>query len=88
MLVPYPADLVGRVVLVLGKPKLAFFANDVEDLGEGVSAKCGIQSIVRKTNLSSNIGQIRVTCFSSSPINVELIHTCSEEDNNEFFHAA
>lgn len=86
VLVPYPADLVGGVVLVLGEPKFAFFANDIEDLG-GVSVKRRIQSIIIKTNLPSNIGQVRVTCFPSGPINVELVHTCSEEDNNKFFHA-
>lgn len=33
VLVPYPADLVGGVVLVLGEPKFAFFANNIKDLG-------------------------------------------------------
>lgn len=37
MLVPYPADQVVGVVLVLGKPELAFFANDVENLWYFVS---------------------------------------------------
>ena len=32
MLVPYPADLVRGVVLILGKPKLPLFANHVEYL--------------------------------------------------------
>lgn len=32
MLVPYPANQVIRVVLVLGKPKLALFTNDIENL--------------------------------------------------------
>ena len=32
MLVPDPADGVGRVVLVLRKPELAFFADYVKDL--------------------------------------------------------
>lgn len=32
VLVPYPSDLVGGVVLVFRKPKLAFFSNDIEDL--------------------------------------------------------
>jgi hypothetical protein len=29
---PDPADLVGRIVLVLRKPELAFLADDIEDL--------------------------------------------------------
>lgn len=32
MFVPDPADLVGRIVLVLRKPKFALCADDVEDL--------------------------------------------------------
>ena len=32
MLVPYPANQIIRVVLVLCKPKLAFLTNDVENL--------------------------------------------------------
>jgi hypothetical protein len=32
MFAPNPADLLGRIVLVLRKPELAFLANDVEDL--------------------------------------------------------
>lgn len=32
VLVPYPSDLVGGVVLVFRKPKLAFFSNDIEYL--------------------------------------------------------
>lgn len=32
MLVPNPADQVGGVVLILCKPKLAFLADDIEDL--------------------------------------------------------
>jgi hypothetical protein len=32
MLVPDPADLVRRVILILGEPKFPFFANDVKDL--------------------------------------------------------
>ena len=32
VLLPYPANLASRVVLVLGKPKLAFLPNNIEDL--------------------------------------------------------
>ena len=32
MLVPYPADLIRGVILVFGKPKLSFFADNVKYL--------------------------------------------------------
>ena len=37
MLVPYPADQVVRVILILRQPELALFANDIEDLGQEIS---------------------------------------------------
>lgn len=35
--VPYPADQVVRVILILCEPELALFADDIEDLREQVS---------------------------------------------------
>lgn len=32
MLGPDPADLLGRIVLVLGEPELAFLCDDIKDL--------------------------------------------------------
>ena len=37
VLVPYPADQVVGVILVLREPELAFFADDIEDLRWQVS---------------------------------------------------
>lgn len=34
MLVPDPSNLVVGVILVFGKPELALFANDIENLGK------------------------------------------------------
>lgn len=34
--VPYPANCLLRVVLVFGKPKFAFFSNDIKDLGKAI----------------------------------------------------
>ena len=37
VLVPYPADHVVRVILILRQPELALFANDIEDLEHDIS---------------------------------------------------
>jgi len=34
MLVPYPSDQIVGVILILGKPKLAFLADDIKNLNE------------------------------------------------------
>ena len=38
VLVPYPADQVVRIILILREPELALFADDIEDLSEQISA--------------------------------------------------
>ena len=55
MLVPDPADRIGRVVLVLRKPEFAFFADDVEDLEDkhNMSAKGSTREIMNR------IGEVR-----------------------------
>ena len=45
MLVPYPPNLTGGVILVFGKPKFSFLANNVKDLGNVSSC---VQCIVLK----------------------------------------
>ena len=37
VLVPYPADQIIRVILILREPELALFADDIEDLRECIS---------------------------------------------------
>ena len=34
--IPDPSDLVGSIILVFSKPKLAFFTDDIEDLEQSV----------------------------------------------------
>ena len=51
MLVPDPADQVVRVILILGKPELAFFADDIEDLKGQVST--ALNHWLDKTRLTS-----------------------------------
>ena len=50
VLIPYPADQVVSVILVLREPELAFFANDIEDLWKQVST-----ALNRPSNGTSNL---------------------------------
>ena len=51
VLVPDPANQVVRIVLVLREPKLALFANDIEDLWERISTASPCQK--RNVKLTS-----------------------------------
>ena len=83
MLVPYPANQVVDVVLVLCKPKFALFTNDIENLRD---TSVWLQRTIAhsiSTHLSSNVGQIRVSSFFPGSIDIEFVNTGSEEDHIE-----
>lgn len=52
VLVPDPADLVGRVILVLREPELPLFTDDIEDLAS------------RNQHRSRNVGRSTMEGFS------------------------
>jgi hypothetical protein len=48
---PDPADLLGRIILVLCKPELAFFADDIEDLVDLLARQCKRSKVTYFTGL-------------------------------------
>ena len=100
MLVPDPADRVGRIVLVLREPEFTFFADDVEDLEEkhkyvsyglypndneyGRIGEVRFEKKSEMTNLSSNVSKIRITRLASRTVDVKFINTSRKEQHVEF----
>lgn len=66
MLVPYPADHVVRVILILREPELALFADDIEDLRRHVST--ALNSLSKGT--SNLLLQQRRSDRDSQPLSV------------------
>ena len=66
VLVPYPADQVVRVILILREPELALFANDIENLSEQISTASNRKS----KELSNLLLQQRRSDRDSPPLSV------------------